>query len=236
MVNFNLVFWESRTRTVDPMVVWFWASVAQWPLAQCWYKVGPPSTTLNQHYFRNVSTCHSRWVWNYPRQVWNPHLIPANTSRWPNAGVMFCQRLTRWNNITSALGQRSCLPGESSCSITADPFTDNLWTSTWYSGYLRIKPDLSGSIVMAFDLFDHNLLQTRGVDPMLNKAGTAAQHCTILHCTAMQCNAIQCNAIQCNAMQFNAMHNRFAIGSHCKTNRFYYTTTTTTDSLLTIFN
>ena len=226
--------------------IWFSGNHAQEPLTQWWFDFGPASH--NDHWPNagiKLGLRLRRWINIISEMCQRAFSLgmepstagvestsyPGKHEPWPNAGVMLGQRLTRWNNITSALGQHSCLPGESSRSITADPFTDNPWKSTWYSGYLRIKPDLSGSIVMAFDLFDHNLLQTRGVDPMLNKAGTAAQHCTTLHRNAMQCNAMQCNAMQCNAL-----HNRIAIGSHCKTNRFYYTTTTTTDSLLTIFN
>ena len=32
--------------------------------------------------------------------------IPANTRRWPNAGLILCQRRRRWANIKPALGQR----------------------------------------------------------------------------------------------------------------------------------
>ena len=38
---------------------------------------------------------------------------PANTTRWPNAGLMLAHRLRRWANIKPALGQRVVFAGPS---------------------------------------------------------------------------------------------------------------------------
>ena len=43
--------------------------------------------------------------------TWLSLHIPANTTRWPNAGLMLAQRRRRWANISPALGQRVVFAG-----------------------------------------------------------------------------------------------------------------------------
>ena len=56
-------------------------------LTQCWFNDGPSSEKLGQHVYR-------------------VRYIPANTTRWPNAGTIVSHRLRRWANISPAVGQR----------------------------------------------------------------------------------------------------------------------------------
>ena len=58
---------------------------------------------------------------------WSTDTIPANTTRWPNAGLMLAHRLRRWASINPALGQ--CLVFAGITSPTVIPAWSLLLTS-----------------------------------------------------------------------------------------------------------
>ena len=44
-------------------------------------------------------------------KIYSVHPYPANTTRWPNVGLMLGQRCRQWANISSTLGQRVMFAG-----------------------------------------------------------------------------------------------------------------------------
>ena len=53
------------------------------------------------------------WLWTSDSEHSEQHYlaVPADTTRWPNAGLMLAHRLRRWANINPALGQRVVFAG-----------------------------------------------------------------------------------------------------------------------------
>ena len=85
---------------------------------------------MNYKHKTNNSKCHFVWFF-LPQNIWGCILLlfapyplflsnlflcemcsfPANTRRWPNAGVMLGHRLRRWPNNNPTLGQRLVFAG-----------------------------------------------------------------------------------------------------------------------------
>ena len=68
------------------------------------------------------------------------YIYPANTTRWPNAGLMLAHRLRLWANISPALRHVSCLQGMGSSSIRVNTICLLSATTVYTTAHTTKRP------------------------------------------------------------------------------------------------
>ena len=107
-------------------------------------------TSMGQHYSNIGSTSRVRMdtlLHSLPIIV----NIPANTTRWPNAGLMLAHRLRRWANISPALGQSVVFAGIQLGIDRQSWSRCPLWCSPWQcrvSWRLSEGPLVKGRVII----------------------------------------------------------------------------------------
>ena len=108
----------------------------------------------------------------------SPLLYQADSSRWPNAGLMLGQRRRRWHNIKPALGQRLLFTGMCCCVFTSSPiqgfrqvnpltaklFNLNFHPLTWSCVSLTKSTTSSEWKLFRFDKMEVNCFQILLID------------------------------------------------------------------------